>query len=141
MEIARDRSGDMRSRVCLQRTRHFWFLIWGSNGIGDDGVKSLARGLTRNETLRELHLDFCNISKLGLSVLTDLMRTNTTVTRLWLHGNCFQDEDMSTVMRYVSRNQDKERLRLARVSGFELSEKEDRRVVRGVRAWCSRKFK
>jgi len=60
---------------------------------------------------------------------------------LWLHGNCFQDEDMSTVMRYVSRNQDKERLRLARVSGFELSEKEDRRVVRGVRAWCSRKFK
>ena len=49
----------------LAKNNSLLVLDLGSNGIGDEGVRSLARGLARNNTLRELHLDFCNISKRG----------------------------------------------------------------------------
>jgi len=124
----------------LANNKTLLVLDLGSNGIGDSGVTFLARGLSSNRTLRELHLDFCDISRLGLNVLTDAMCTNYTITRLWLHGNRFKDEDMSRVMSYVSRNQDKERVHLANLSGLKLSEKK-RRAVRVSSLHLNQRFR
>ena len=37
----------------------------GSNKIGDDGARHVAEGFQQNDTLKELELDYCNISVKG----------------------------------------------------------------------------
>ena len=60
----------------------------GGCGISNDGAIALSKCLTYNNvTLTDLHLDHCNIGTSGMESLRNMMKTNTSLTNLWLHGN------------------------------------------------------
>lgn len=56
--------------------------------MGDEGVSALCRGLFTNRTLKQLHLDYCNIGPSGAQVLGQaLSMPKSELTVMSLHGN------------------------------------------------------
>ena len=59
-----------------------------NNSISDVGATDLAQALHHNSTLKELILSHNNISDVGATELAQaLLRHNSTLNELWLHGN------------------------------------------------------
>ena len=57
--------------------------------MGDAGAAALGRGLFTNRTLKQLHLDYCNIGPNGAQVLGQcLSMPKSELTVLSLQGNC-----------------------------------------------------
>ena len=69
--------------------------------IGDEGARALAAALEGggdgNDTLRDLHLDFCDIGEGGALALRRMAESNTTLVNLWLHGNPNSDAGSEAV--------------------------------------------
>ena len=55
--------------------------------IGDEGVSYLAESLNENKTLETLDIGSCNITDTGAASLTDALRTNNSLDKLYLSGN------------------------------------------------------
>ena len=55
--------------------------------IGDKGVAHLAESLKKNRTLETLDIGSCNITDTGAASLTNALRTNNSLNKLYLSGN------------------------------------------------------
>ncbi len=71
--------------------------------IGDEGVKSLGEALVENDSLKELRLAGNNsISEQGLSVLTECLKANRGLVKLWL-PYCFRSADTLETVNVVRK--------------------------------------
>ena len=64
------------------------------NSLKDHGAIALAQMLIRNQSLKELRLQFCSITQYGISRLTEALNTNHSITVMKLGDN---DVDRSFV--------------------------------------------
>ena len=56
--------------------------------IGDEGVINLCKGLRTNSTLKQLHLQFCNITSKSGSALAEVLANNRSAIELFnINGN------------------------------------------------------
>ena len=62
-------------------------IVLDHNPLKDQGAIALAQMLTRNKSLKELHLQSCSITQYGISHLTEALKTNHSITIMKLWGN------------------------------------------------------
>jgi hypothetical protein len=62
-------------------------LLLSGNPIGDTGMKFLCQGLKRNKSLILLACGDCELSTKSAYLLTDALRSNATLQRLYMYGN------------------------------------------------------
>ncbi|CAF0991168.1 unnamed protein product [Adineta steineri] len=78
--------------------------LW-NNKISDDGVSALARVLSNNnETLRSLALGQNQISDIGIQHLAEMLKTNQTISRLWLFSNEITDNGVKILADVLVHN-------------------------------------
>ncbi|ETV78579.1 hypothetical protein H257_08079 [Aphanomyces astaci] len=77
-----------------------------NNKIGDDGVTALCQGLFENNAIKQLHLDFCNISSNGAVVLAQLLcMAKSGLQTLSLQGNVLGDPGLLNLSKGLKRSQ------------------------------------
>ncbi|KAG9101691.1 hypothetical protein FS749_004500 [Ceratobasidium sp. UAMH 11750] len=96
-------NGQEGADVVLRRIRHTpkaTHITLGHNPLGDSGVASIIRYLCRPENsvpVEEINLNNCGIGDSGLYVISQYVKHNTTLQRLYLMGN--QINGTSTVAK------------------------------------------
>ncbi|ETW05316.1 hypothetical protein H310_04268 [Aphanomyces invadans] len=77
-----------------------------NNKIGNDGVYALCQGLFANHTIKQLHLDFCNVSSDGGVVLAQLLcMAKSALETLSLQGNMLGDAGLLNISKGLKRSQ------------------------------------
>jgi hypothetical protein len=71
-------------------------LILSNNSIGDSGLETLCKALKRNRTMVLLACGECGLSANSIPLLTDAVRCNPKLERLYLYGNCDEALGKST---------------------------------------------
>ncbi|EQC38962.1 hypothetical protein SDRG_03917 [Saprolegnia diclina VS20] len=85
-----------------------------NNGIGDAGVYELCQGLFTNTTLKQLHLEFCSITKEGAVVLAQLVSmAKSALHSLSLQGNTIGDEGLLNLSLGLKRARSLTKLNLS----------------------------
>ncbi|KDO25738.1 hypothetical protein SPRG_09037 [Saprolegnia parasitica CBS 223.65] len=85
-----------------------------NNGIGDAGVFELCQGLFTNTTLKQLHLEFCSITKEGTVVLAQLVSmAKSSLHSLSLQGNTIGDEGLLNLSLGLKRARSLTKLNLS----------------------------
>jgi hypothetical protein len=72
-------------------------LILSNNSIGDSGLKTLCNALKKNRTIILLACGECGLSPNSIPFLTDAVRCNPKLERLYLYGNCDETFDTNTM--------------------------------------------
>jgi Ran GTPase-activating protein (RanGAP) involved in mRNA processing and transport len=79
-------------------------LILYNNRIGDKGVRALALELSiNNSTLKTLNLGFNDITDDGAQHLAQMLKTNRTLTHLWLQQNHIGDRGIQLLAGVLAR--------------------------------------
>ena len=76
-----------------------------NQAIGDDGATTLAKMLTRNQTLQILGMEHCSITELGAIKLAEALCLNSTLTKINLSGNSIKDQGACALAQMLTRNQ------------------------------------
>jgi len=81
--------------------------------LGDEGVHRLARAIEASKTLKELHLDSCEISDDGASALADLLeREDSSISIVSLEGNSISEDGRRRLGQALEKSTTLEDLRL-----------------------------
>jgi hypothetical protein len=76
-----------------------------NNRLGDKGVRSIAFELSiNNSTLKKLHLGFNDITDDGAQHLAQMLKTNRTLTHLWLEQNHIGDRGIQFLAGILARH-------------------------------------
>ena len=79
-------------------------LILYNNRLDDKGVRCLAFELSiNNSTLKQLNLGFNEITDNGAQHLAQMLKTNRTLTHLWLHQNHIGDRGIQILAGVLAR--------------------------------------
>ena len=75
-------------------------------GITDDGIRDISHMLKTNRTLTALYLDYNRISDQGVKLLTNVLtNVNTTISNLSLKGNqSVTDASVDSIINMVDHN-------------------------------------
>lgn len=74
------------------------------NEIGDEGTKSLCEVLKKNTTLSKLALDFNNIGDSGAESISELLKENTILQLIRLTNNKIGDKGVKLIAEALSTN-------------------------------------
>ena len=79
--------------------------LWlSANPIGDNGLQTIFSSLKQNNTLVDLNLCRCDMTDAGVLSLADAMNINTTLKRLYIHGNdALTDSGLACLVEVLSR--------------------------------------
>ncbi|MFI9155030.1 gala protein [Streptomyces sp. NPDC053367] len=85
---------------------HAAHLLLGTNSLGDEGVRSVARALTADAPhgIHTLYLGCNRIGPDGVSALAEALADDTTVRALWLKRNPVHETGARTLARLLRRN-------------------------------------
>ena len=62
--------------------------LWlDGNPIGDEGLQTIFNSLKQNNTLKVLHVSYCNMTDASVPSLAEAMNVNTTLEKLDIRGN------------------------------------------------------
>ena len=83
--------------------------------ITDNGVRYICEGLTKNQTLTTLDIRGNHkITSVSTSTIVDLIRTTTSLTRLYLYNTSLNNDDIKTICTSLNKNTTIRKLHLSR---------------------------
>ena len=115
LNISRNNIGDKGiALISLQTNTTMTKLDITECNISDDGAESLARALTVNKTLQELHVRYniINISDTGIAHITTTLRKNNILKKLVIGGESATDEGALSLAAALTANTSMEYLDL-----------------------------
>ena len=80
--------------------------LWLNNcSITDNGVQSIFKGITKNQTLTTLHIGRNHqMTSVSTSTISDLIQTTKSLTRLYFYDTSLNDDDIKTICTSLSKN-------------------------------------
>lgn len=97
-------AGAARLLPVAAASAHARHLLLGTNSIGDDGARTLARSLAGGHGLHTLYLGCNRIGPDGVSALAGALADDTTVRALWLKRNPVLEDGARTLAALLRRN-------------------------------------
>ncbi|MFE4211348.1 gala protein [Streptomyces goshikiensis] len=97
-------AGAARLLPVAAASAHARHLLLGTNSIGDDGARALARSLAGGHGLHTLYLGCNRIGPDGVSALAGALADDTTVRALWLKRNPVLEDGARTLAALLRRN-------------------------------------
>lgn len=76
----------------------------GNEGIGNDALELIGRGLKRNHALEKLRLSSCEVSDEGSGYLADALQENSVLTELHLEKNEISDSGILALASTLASN-------------------------------------
>ncbi|MGE3851688.1 MAG: gala protein [Planctomycetota bacterium] len=95
--------GLARTLGALRDGRPVRHLLLGTNGLGDDGARTLANHAAASESLHTLYLGCNMIHAPGAEALADAVAGNPQVSALWLKRNPLGEDGAAVIAGLVAR--------------------------------------
>ncbi|CAF0804198.1 unnamed protein product [Didymodactylos carnosus] len=77
----------------------------GSGSISAEGAKVIAEALKTNQTLTHLYMENNNISDAGAKAIAEALKTNQTLTHLYMENNNISDAGAKAIAEALKTNQ------------------------------------
>ncbi|MDH2392498.1 gala protein [Streptomyces sp. HNM0663] len=96
--------GAARLMPAAAASAHAEHVLLGTNAIGDDGARTVARSLTPGHGLRTVYLGCNRIGPEGAAALSEALASDETVRALWLKRNPVGDEGVRALAAMLGHN-------------------------------------
>lgn len=73
-------------------------MIISNNSIGDEGIEEICEAIERSQTLRALHIAFCQVTEHGGERLQAALADNSTIVEIDVHGNYMSEAQESLIV-------------------------------------------
>ena len=73
-------------------------MIISNNSIGDEGIEEICEAIERSQTLRALHIAFCQVTEHGGEHLQAALADNSTIVEIDVHGNYMSEAQESLIV-------------------------------------------
>jgi len=91
-------------REIIQTTSTLLILSLERNGLGNEGIEAISKGLIQNTTLQTIDLQANGIGKEGGKYLGEMLQINTTLLDLFVDENNLQNEGVKAISKGIACN-------------------------------------